>query len=101
MFYIKQEIAHKNIRYQISYDDAGNILSTTEEEIINTGIEIYYYRVVKDAENNLHRDLILEQDFEHKTLFDTEEEANVELEFIVQDEKFEKSANITYSIVSE
>jgi len=99
MFYIKKQITKNNTSKKVVLNENNDVISESDEVIIKTIIEIQYYAKISVDESSFI-DVFVEN-FDGKFIFNTEEEANVELEFIVQDEKFEKSANITYSIVSE
>lgn len=104
MFYIKQEIAKFNTSRQITYDENGNVVSASDEKIIKSAKETYYYIrnefSPENEEEYVGGTLLLEQDFQYKTLFETEEKANTELSFILQDTTFQKGDDITYSVES-
>lgn len=105
MFYIKQEITKVNTTRQTTYNENGDIVSMTGDKIIKIGTETYYYVrsgfSPQNEEGYAGGTLLLEQDFQFKTLFETEEQANTELSFILQDPMFEKGADVTYSVESE
>jgi len=89
---------------QITYDENGDIITISDEKVIKQGSEIFYYvrskSFLENGEEYVGGTLLLEIDSQYKTLFETEDDANKELNFILQDNMFEKGENITYSVVS-
>jgi hypothetical protein len=98
MYYIRQKIEKKNKSYQIFYDENGNIISKTPEQIIKSEIE-YNYLYYEQRNEETIQFFMGEHRFDEKTLFETEQKANEVLNFIV--ERFDKHGNITYSVESE
>lgn len=103
MFYIKKEISKLNTVRKIILDESNNLISESPEEVVNKTFEIeYYFKQQLNFEEGNTIELDRFVDFpELKTLFETEEEANTKLSFILQDPMFEKGDNITYSVESE
>lgn len=98
MFYIKREIVKLNTVHKIILDDNGNLISKTPKEVVNRIVEIEYYfkQKLEFEENTFEIDRFVDLP-ELKTLFETEDQANAKLSFILENEKNE---NITYSVIN-
>lgn len=101
MFYIKKETHNKNTVSKIFYDQYGNIINESPKETINSTIVTNYMIKI------IHEDLSyidFVDDFEQKTIFETEEEANQELssllENINRNVKKAPGENSTYSVIA-